>query len=281
MAVWDGMEIVHTVERTNYPFDFSVADSGEAFGLTAQVTQPAQASRICGYMHTALEHLVQALENAPETPLRDLPILPAAERTLLLEQWNDTATSYPESQTIVHLFESQAAQAPDAIALVFEGTQLTYAELNAKANRLAHYLRDAGVGPDVRVALCAERSLDMIVAIFGILKAGGAYVPLDPACPGERFAFILEDAAPAILLIQQHLQAALPASAPLLSGIPLLCLDSQWELVQACPAANLPLAVRPDNLAYISRISTARLPATGNCAPASMPRMCSMPRCPN
>ena len=109
-------------------------------------------------------------------------------------EWNDTAADYPQDRCIHQLFEEQVARTPEAVAVVFEDEQLTYGELNARANRLAHHLRGCGVGPEVLVGLCLERSPEMVVGLLGILKAGGAYVPLDPAYPQERLAFMLEDA---------------------------------------------------------------------------------------
>ena len=144
--------------------------------------------------------MVEALETAPDTAVLDLDVLPAAERHQVVEGFNATAADYPEDQLIHQLFEAQVARQPAAVALVYEDRQLSYGELNARANRLAHWLRRQGVGPDTRVAICIERSLDMVVGLLAILKAGGAYVPLDPAYPAERLAFMLADSAPVALL---------------------------------------------------------------------------------
>src|SRR6201999_3072796 len=141
---------------------------------------------------------------------------------------------------------------PDAVAVVFEDEQLSYAELNSRANQLAHYLQGLGVGPDARVALCAERSLEMIVALLAVLKAGGAYVPLDPEYPAERLSFMLEDSAPVVLLTQSHLRDLVAAPHP---SLPVLCLDedASW---QSLPATNPDRAgLSPEHLAYIIYIS--------------------------
>nr|WP_081348047.1 non-ribosomal peptide synthetase [Photorhabdus luminescens] len=197
----NGIEFVDAQERTNYPLVLSVEDFGESLGLTVQVAQPFEPERVCGYMQQALESLVAALEQAPETPVRTLSILPEAERTLLLKTWNAKETAYSEALCIHQLFEQQVEQTPDAIALVHEDQALSYAELNTRANRLAHQLIALGVVPDQRVAICVSRSPAMIVGVLAILKAGGAYVPLDPVYTGERLAHILTDAAPAIVLV--------------------------------------------------------------------------------
>ncbi|OHV53272.1 non-ribosomal peptide synthetase [Photorhabdus temperata] len=195
-----GIEFLDAQERTNYPFALSVEDYGHALGLTAQVVQPFEPGMICGYMQQALESLVEALEQAPETPVRQLEILPEMERTLLLKTWNATETAYPDALCIHQLFEQQAEKTPDAMALRYKERTLSYAELNARANRLAHQLIALGVVRDQRVAICVSRSPAMVVGLLAVLKAGGAYVPLDPVYPGERLAHILIDAAPAILL---------------------------------------------------------------------------------
>ncbi|NKI72834.1 AMP-binding protein, partial [Collimonas pratensis] len=124
-------------------------------------------------------HLLESIVAAPECRIADLQMLGHAEREQLLVEWNNTASEYPRT-TLHQLFEMQVDKTPDAVALVFEERQMTYSELNAQANRLAHYLRERGVGPDVLVGICVERSLEMVVGLLAILKAGGAYVPLDP-----------------------------------------------------------------------------------------------------
>ncbi|KER01778.1 non-ribosomal peptide synthetase [Photorhabdus temperata] len=198
-----GIEFIDGQERTNYPLALSVEDFGESLGLTAQVVQPIDPERICGYMQQALESLIEALEQAPETPVRTLNILPETEHTLLLKTWNATETAYPNQWCIHQLFEQQVEKTPDATALVYEEQTLCYAELNARANRLAHQLIALGVVPDQRVAICASRSLAMVVGLLAVLKAGGAYVPLDPAYPGERLVHILNDVAPSVILADE------------------------------------------------------------------------------
>ncbi|PQQ26709.1 non-ribosomal peptide synthetase, partial [Photorhabdus luminescens] len=205
----NGIEFLGGQERTNYPLILAVEDFGESLGLTAQVVQPFDPANLCGYMQQALESLATALEQTPEMPVRQLAILPEAERTLLLTTWNATETAYPEALCIHQLFEQQVEQTPDAIALVYEDQTLGYAELNARANRLAHQLIALGVEPDQRVAICVSRSPAMVVGILAILKAGGAYVPLDPAYPGERLVHILHDAAPTVVLADKTGRSAL------------------------------------------------------------------------
>ncbi|WP_340613220.1 AMP-binding protein, partial [Xenorhabdus thailandensis] len=126
--------------------------------------------------------------------------MPETERTLLLETWNATENPYPDPLCVHQLFEQQVEKTPEATALVYEEQTLSYAELNARANRLAHQLMTLGVVPDQRVAICMARSPAIVVALLAVLKAGGAYVPLDPAYPGERLAYILNDTAPSVVL---------------------------------------------------------------------------------
>ncbi|WP_338910436.1 non-ribosomal peptide synthase/polyketide synthase [Mycetohabitans rhizoxinica] len=195
-----GVEWLSAEERTNYPLMLSVEDFGHALGLTAQVVASLDPDRVCGYMQQALHSLAEALETMPEWPIGQLEILPNEERERLLQTWNATQQPYPSHLCVHQLFEAQVERTPEATALVSEDQAVSYAELNTRANRLAHQLIELGVKPDARVAICIERSPAMVVGLLAILKAGGAYVPLDPAYPGERLAHILTDAAPAIVL---------------------------------------------------------------------------------
>src|ERR1700722_19366146 len=198
--LWSGVSSLNSEERTNYPITLSVEDFGQDLGLTAQVLQPLEPARICGYMHKALEGLVEALEKAPETKIHTVEILPQTERHQLLVEWNATDAAYPKDKCIHGLFEEQVARAPDAIALIQDQEQLTHGELNTRANQLAHYLRALGVGPETCVAICVERRPYMVVGLLAILKAGGGYVTLDPNYPAERLEFMLEDSSPVSLL---------------------------------------------------------------------------------
>ena len=205
VRAWQGIRWLRGEERTNYPFTLSVDDLGEGFSLDAQTPASIGPMRVCEFMRTALESLTDALETSPAKPVRRLEVLPAAERHRLLYEWNATKAEYPGDRCVHELFEAQVEKSPDAVAVVFEDEELSYADLNRRANRLAHYLRQLGVKPDDRVAICVERGFEMIVALLAVLKAGGAYVPLDPAYPVERLRFMIDDAAPVALLTQSHL----------------------------------------------------------------------------
>ncbi|WP_118987562.1 non-ribosomal peptide synthetase [Photorhabdus sp. CRCIA-P01] len=210
----DGIEFLGAQEFTNYPFALSVEDFGDALGLTAQVVQPFEPERVCGYMQQALESLVEALEQTPETPVRTLNILPEIESTLMLKTWNAPETAaYLDPWCIHQLFEQQVEKTPDATALMYETQTFSYAELNARANRLAHQLIALGVEPDQRVAICVARSPAMVVGLLAVLKAGAAYVPLDPDYPGERLTHILADVSPVILLADDVGRAVLGENA--------------------------------------------------------------------
>ncbi|MFC6338666.1 non-ribosomal peptide synthetase [Pseudomonas karstica] len=226
LSAWQGITALWGDERSNYPLTLNVDDSGEAFYLTALVAKPIGAERICGYMQVALDNLVQALETAPRTALQDLTVLPVAERQQLLETWNTTDTFYPHDELIHRLFEARAAAQPDAVAVVFEGQALTYAELNTRANQLAHHLIELGIRPDDRVAICVERSLEMIVGLLGILKSGAGYVPLDPAYPPDRITYLLKDSTPVALLAQAATHHLLDAVS-----VPVIDLDGgNWQV---------------------------------------------------
>ncbi len=193
-----------------------------------------------------LRHLLESMATRPGQRLGELSLLSERERHQLLVEWNDTRADYPRDLCIHQLVQAQAERTPDAVAVEFGGRRLTYQELDRRANQLAHALRERGVGPETRVGLCVERSLEMAVGLLGILKAGGAYVPLDPGYPPARLAFMLEDSAPAVLLTQRHLVERL---AP--KGTPTLCLDSQWPELSSLRADAPEASARPDNAAYV------------------------------
>ena len=222
-----GVELLSSEERTNYPITLSVDDYGHALGLTAQVIRPLSPDRICGYMQQALASLVEALETSPETPIGALNVLPAEERRLQLETWNATAAPYAQERCIHQLFEDQVRKSPEAPAVVHEDRVLSYGELNAEANRLAHHLIGLGVVADARVAICVERSAAMVIGLLAVLKAGGAYVPLDPAYPSERLSQIVTDASPSLVLIDRAGRGALGEAA--LAGRTLVDLEPLRE----------------------------------------------------
>ncbi|SMC30022.1 amino acid adenylation domain-containing protein, partial [Andreprevotia lacus DSM 23236] len=200
VAVEEGVELLHTHDRTNYPLTVSVDDLGEGFLLSAQTVAPIRAARVCSMLEQAVASLLDALTHAPQARLDTLAILPEAELQQLA-QWNDTALDYPRNACLHELIEAQVNATPDAVAVVCGDQQLSYAELNTRANQLAHYLRALGVGPDERVAVCVERRIEMIIGMLAILKAGGAYVPLDPSYPSERVAYMLEHSDPVAILV--------------------------------------------------------------------------------
>ena len=192
-----------------------------------------------------LVRLLEAAITGPERAIGRLDILTADERHTILRTWNDT-TRATAPATIPQLFEAQAAKAADAVAVVLGERSLSYGELDRRANRLAHHLRALGVGPEVVVGLCAERSLEMVVGLLGILKAGGAYLPLDPSYPRERLAFMLEDARVPVLLAQSALLDRLPAN-----GARVVLLDGGSPDIDGYAPAPPHSAVGPDNLAYV------------------------------
>ncbi|TBE36180.1 amino acid adenylation domain-containing protein, partial [Rhizobium ruizarguesonis] len=250
--VLSGMEWLGGEERTNYPLTLSVDDFGQELGLTADAVEPISADRICGYMQRALEQLVDALEQAPDRPVRELDILPAEERSYLLEELNRTEADYPSDLCVHELFEAQVRRAPDAVALVFEEQSISYGALNADANRLAHHLIELGVRPDQPVAICVERSPAMVVGLLAILKAGGAYVPLDPAYPSERLRQLLDDAGPRRLLCDATGRAALGAEAIAdLSVVDLNAATPAWADQSADDPDPHALGLTARHLAYV------------------------------
>lgn len=198
--------------------------------------------RMAGHFQTLLESIVAH----PERPISQLSLLTKAEEQQLIVDWNNTEAEYLENKCIHQLFESQVAKTPDAIAVVFEKQQLTYDELNTRANQLAHYLQTQGVKPETLVAICVERSHLMVIGLLAILKAGGAYVPLDPNYPQERLTEILSDSRAPIILTQEDLTAKLPQT-----NVQIICLDSNLKTIEQESLGNPVSELESDNLAYI------------------------------
>ncbi|MBV9109238.1 MAG: amino acid adenylation domain-containing protein, partial [Gemmatimonadetes bacterium] len=235
--------------RTTAKFDLSLAlaeRDGRIAGVVeyaAALFERATVERFLGYLRRTLEEMVED----ESRPVNRLSLLPEAERRLVVEEWNATGAAYPSGVCVHELFEAQAERTPAGTAVVFEGEPLSYAELNARANRLAHHLRSLGVGPDVRVGICAERSLELMVGLLGVQKAGGAYVPLDPGYPAERLAYMLADSAPAAVLVQTHLRDRVESAS-----VPVLELDTAAPAWADRPAKNPERgALTPDHLAYV------------------------------
>jgi surfactin family lipopeptide synthetase C len=231
--------------RTNYPLVLAGYDDDEMLlriefdeGHFTQDT----VRRILGHLQTILQNIPGNLDKC----VAEIPMLTEPERHQLLVEWNATQVDYPRDKCIHELFEEQVERTPDAVALVFEDQRLTYRELNSRSNQLAHYLTKLGVGPEVLVGICVERSLEMVVGLLGILKAGGAYVPLDPAYPKERLAFMVEDTRIAVLLTQRGMIPVIPACTP-----KMLCLDADWEAVAGENDQNLPAQSTAESLAYV------------------------------
>jgi amino acid adenylation domain-containing protein len=229
-------------------FDLTLQIADTEHGLTAALVyntdlfEAATISRMLGHFRTLLDGIVAN----PERRLSDLPLLTETERQKLLVEWTGTKTDHPRDLCIHRLFEAQVERTPDAIAVVFDDEQMTYGELNRRSNQLAHHLRALGVGPETLVAICLERSLEMVIGLLGILKAGGAYVPLDPAYPKERLAFMLKDARAPVLLTRERFAAGLAVQ-----NAKVICLDSGWEAIARESGENPDSSTRPESLAYV------------------------------
>ncbi|MBG1270576.1 non-ribosomal peptide synthetase, partial [Nostoc sp. WHI] len=240
-----GISDVRGIEQTNYPLTV-IAIPGSQLSLNISYDtsrfEGATITRMLGHFQTLLEGIIAD----PYQPLSQLPLLKVSEQHQLLWEWNNTHADYPQNKCIHHLFEEQVERTPDAVAVVFEDQQLTYRELNARANKLSHYLQQLGVEADVLVGIYVQRSLEMVVGLLGILKAGGAYVPLDPDYPQERLEFMLSDAQVQVLLTQQQLVHKLPSQK-----IPVVCLDIDWNLIYPGGEENSFSCLKTENLAYV------------------------------
>ena len=261
------------VEQRSAQFDLTLMLVSSAEGLMASIEynsdlfNPDTIRRMAGHFQTVLKGIAT---NSTQG-VAELPLLTEAERRQILVEWNDTAADYPKERCIHQLFEEQVERTPEALAVVTptpaqspgkrggvfsvahppvslleRGGGITYRELNKRANHLAHYLQKNGVGPEVLVGICIERSLEMIVGLLGILKAGGAYVPLDPDYPKERLTFMLQDSQAPLLLTQKRLIRQLPENQSRT-----VCLDADWELIAQENEENPACELRPDNLAYV------------------------------
>ena len=235
---------MRSFDRTNYPLTV-VAIPAEELCLQALYDRGRftddSIERLLGHLQTLLESIAAR----PSQRVGQLQLLTPREQQVLVE-WNQTARDYQQDLCLHEMFEAQVERTPGRIAAVHLDEELTYRELNARANKLARYLQTCGVGPETCVGVLMERSLEMLVALLGVLKAGGAYVPLDPEYPQERLAFMLADSGARVLLTQQHLVNLLPAQEA-----KLVCVDTEWQAIDAESAENLPCNVTARNLAYV------------------------------
>ncbi|HET6233025.1 MAG TPA: amino acid adenylation domain-containing protein, partial [Longimicrobiaceae bacterium] len=227
-------------------YDLSLAVQETAQGITASLNynvdlfDAATVRRMLAHFHT----LLAGATADPDAPISRLRLTDADERGRVLAMGTDARRDFPFA-AIHRLFEAQAANTPDAVALVHAAEALSYSELNARANQLAHHLRSLGVGPESLVGVCMERRPEMIIALFAVLKAGGAYVPLDPAYPADRIAYMLEDSRAAVVLTQSSVAAHLPSTEAVVVSV-----DADWEKFSHLPTDNRPVDVRPENAAY-------------------------------
>ena len=192
-----------------------------------------------------LVRILEAVVEDREQRIGSIDVLGKEERRRILEEWNDTGRVVPQA-TLMELFEAQAERSGGAVAVVYEEEEISYRELNERANQVGHYLRELGVGPEVRVGLCVERSAEMVVGLLGILKAGGVYVPLDPEYPVERLRYMLEDAQASVVVTQDHLLERLTGS-----GAQVFCIDSEWSKAGRQSRENPAVRVGVENAAYV------------------------------
>ena len=244
---WENWEIrdFTILEQTNYPISLS-GWGGESLLLKIEYERnlfdEATIDRMLGHLATML----QAMPAQAEAHVSDLPMLTAAERRQLLYEWNPESSVAPEFASVDQLFEEQAARTPNAVAVLSEEEHISYSDLSKRANQLAGYLQSLGVGPDSLVGISVSRSLEMIVGILGILKAGGAYVPLDAGYPRERLDAMLADARLTVLLTQRRLISQLPKT-----DCRVVCIDSDWEVIQSRSREDVRRRAASHNLAYV------------------------------
>ncbi|GLZ14917.1 hypothetical protein Acsp04_51520 [Actinomadura sp. NBRC 104425] len=243
----DGVRLLSVTERTNYLVTLIVRDTGAAFDVTVDAVRPADPERIYALLHTCLDNLADAMAAAPDTPFAAVDVLDAAERRQILEGWNPTAVSGP-ALTVPGLFEAQAARTPEAVALVSGRDRVGYRELETRANRLAHYLRGLGAGPETVVGLCLPRGTEMVAAILGVWKAGAAYLPLDPGHPPARLAYMLNDSRAAMLVGTADVLDDMPTGR-----VPTVAVDDPAveASLESMPTTAPQIGVDPAGLAYV------------------------------
>ena len=242
--VWEGIVALGGEERTNYPIAMSVDDLGLGFELVGQAHRSIGARRQCDYMRAALAGIVDGLSNGPQQRVGEVELLTDAEQQRL-QGWGVNTRRHPAVEPVHRLIECCVRDSPYATALLFGDESLTYAELNLQANRLAHRLVRLGVGPEVRVGIAVERSIEMVVGLLAILKAGGAYVPLDPEYPMDRLTYMMGDSGIRLLLTQRAVRDRLPA----LDGLEVLELDGLD--VRDEPGHDPQIPIHSENLAYV------------------------------
>jgi amino acid adenylation domain-containing protein len=238
-----GVKLVRAEERTNYPIALFVDDLGVDFALTAQAPRSVDPARICGFVETALESLLRALEENPTASVHSLSVLSEPERGRLLAPRGGSYDALP-GKLFPQQFEAQVTRTPEAVAVTAEGHSLSYAELNASANRVAHRLIDLGIRPGDRVALCATRTPALLVGLLGIQKSGGAYVPLDPEFPVDRLNYMIADSGANVLLVS----GSLPEQLQVPQGVVRLEIGSTADdLAEQNPS----VATQMNDLAYV------------------------------
>jgi len=273
----DGLDVqTIPVEAAKARFDLSVSVAEEAhrcsiwFEYNTDLFKRSTIERLARHFGVLLEGIVAD----PEAPLLDLPVLTAEETQQILVDWNENECEFPADRCLHELVEEQVARTPDNIAAVYGEQHLTYRELNEQANALAHYLRAQGVGPDSPVAVCMERSLELVVALLGTLKAGGAYLPIDPEAPADRVRQLIEDADAEVCLTQSRLEGQLPLDA---AHMVWMEAGAAWTTY---PTDNLPLNVTPDHLVslYYTSGSTGKPKGVANLHKGWVNRMTWMQR---
>jgi amino acid adenylation domain-containing protein len=241
---WQKREFIYR-GRTNYPLTILGYDDPEIL-LRIEYDKDRFDGDLVRRMGGHIRVLLEQMMKGPGKRVSEMVITTEEERRQILIEWNATARDYPTHRCLHELFEDQVERTPDRTALVYEDRRLTYREFNARANQLARVIRSCGVGPDIPVGVFMERSLEMVLSLYGILKAGGAYVPLDPEYPHERVTFMLEDTNVPVILTQKHLLEDIPASPA-----KIICVDDEWPVIDRESKDNLSGGASAGNLAYI------------------------------
>jgi amino acid adenylation domain-containing protein len=246
---WGGLQLAPfpmTQQEGQFDLTLDLMHSGDGFAANVTYNPDLFDRETIARMSAQLQVVLDDMAGAAQQPISRLRLLPEDERREVVEAFNATARPYALDEPLHRLLGIAARRHADQVALVFEGHQLTYAGLEARANRLGNHLRSLGVGPDVVVGVCLERSLDLVIALCGILKAGGAYLPLETHAPSERLAFMINDAKCPVVITQEALRGHFDGLS-----LQTLCMDRDWPLVALFESDPPPVDVTPDHLAYV------------------------------
>src|SRR5262249_2021564 len=234
------------IQMARFDLTVAVRDAGSDLVGVVEYSRDLFEAETIDRLMSHYRNVLEAVVEESEKPISEVSLLSEIEREQIVVEWNQTGSPYPHDRCVHELFAEQTERNPDRTALIDEREWVSYQELNRRTNQLGHYLQKLGVGPEVVVGVCLERSMEMVMAVLGVLKAGGAYLPLDPNSPLERLGYLLEDAGVGVVLTEQEFEASLPAFWG-----QTICLDVEWDRISEERESEPVSGVGAENLAYV------------------------------